>query len=211
MKPGEIKHNLIGKRFGRWLVEGLSHQDSNGLPYWHCICDCGARKAVRAASLLSGRSTSCGCYHKEKVSIHNMTGVPTFISWSSMKNRCTNQNSPDYYRYGGIGIKICDRWMNSFDNFLADMGERPKGLTLDRIDNEGDYTPENCRWATTIEQLSNRRNTVKIDYNGKKLTLRELSEISGMKIRVIRDRINAGWPTEKALFTKNRKQPNRSQ
>lgn len=197
--------DLSGKEFGRLKVIERSHLGKHGEIYWLCICRCGSYKKVRAYNLTSGLTKSCGCYHKEKVTIHNMTNSKTFNSWSSMKNRCNNPNSPDYFKYGERGIKICDKWLNNFNNFLSDMGERPKGTTLDREDNEGDYEPENCRWATTEQQLSNRRNTVRIDYRGSSKTIRELSDISGMKQKIIRDRLYAGWPVEKALFTPNRK------
>jgi len=196
---------LTGKKFGRLMVIERSHKGKHGEINWLCLCDCGNHTKVRAANLINETTKSCGCYHKEKVSTHNMTGVPTFKSWESMKQRCTNQNSPDYFKYGGRGITICDRWLNSFDSFYEDMGLRPKGTTLDRIDNDGNYEPDNCRWATAIEQLSNRRNTARYMFGDSLKTARELSEISGMKIKTIRDRLYAGWSVEKAMFTPNRK------
>lgn len=200
-----FKLDLTGKKFGRWNVISLSHQNQKGLPYWKCVCDCGVKRVVRGVSLTCGESKSCGCYHKERVSTHNMTGLPTFKSWDSMKQRCTNANSPDYPKYGGRGITVCDRWLNSFDNFLEDMGQRPKSRTLDRKDNNGNYEPDNCRWATVAEQLSNRRNTVKTLYNDTMYTIRELSEISGLKEKIIRDRLYADWPIEKIMVTPSRK------
>lgn len=197
--------DLKGSRFGRWRVLSFSHKNGSDQVYWSCVCDCGTKREVKAASLRSGVSMSCGCYHKDRVTTHGMTKTKTFKSWDSMKQRCANPVSPDYYKYGERGITVCDRWIHSFDNFLEDMGERPKGRTLDRIDNDGNYEKSNCRWATTVEQLSNRRNTVRIYYQGSMKTIRELSELSGMKQKIIRDRVYAGWPIEKALFTKNRK------
>ena len=198
--------DLTGKVFGRLKVYSKAlTKDSHGGIYWSCLCECGNALNVRASSVTMGKSKSCGCYHKDKITTHGMTGTPTFKSWDSMKQRCTNPNSPDYVRYGERGIKVCNRWLNSFDNFLSDMGERPKGKTLDRIDNKGDYVPENCRWATTLEQLSNRSNTIKIMYDGSLKTIRELGVISGMKEKIIRDRLYAGWDIEKILSTPNRK------
>ena len=199
------RKDLTGKIFGRWKVINFSHTNERHQAYWQCICDCGNAKAVKAASLVGGVSVSCGCYHKDRVTIHGMTKTITFKSWESMKQRCTNPNSPDYHKYGGRGIKVCDRWLNSFDSFLEDMGERPKARTLDRIDNEGNYEKSNCRWATTKDQLLNRRNTVKIEYIGSLKTIKELSEISGFKEKLIRDRLYAGWPIDKVISTPNRK------
>ena len=134
-----------------------------------------------------------------------MTGLPTFKSWESMKQRCTNPKAPDYDRYGGRGITICKRWLNSFDNFLEDMGQRPKGTTLDRKENENGYSKANCRWATPKEQLRNRRNTIKIELDGKLQSISEISENSGVSEKLIRDRFYAGWEIQRILKTPNRK------
>lgn len=202
------KIDLSGKRFGRWVVLCYSHKSPTDQAYWSCVCDCGTKRSVKSASLVSGASSSCGCYHKERVTIHGMTRTRTFKSWDSMKQRCTNPKSPDYHKYGGRGIKICDRWLHNFDNFIEDMGERPKGRTLDRIDNNKNYEKSNCRWATSDEQLSNRRNTIKIEYYGCLLTIKELSEVTGIEEKLIRDRHRAGWSVKKIVSTPNRKSKN---
>lgn len=157
IKRIEFRLELSGKVFGRWTVIDFSHKNIRGEMYWNCICECGKQRPVSSNGLTRGKSVSCGCFHKERVTTHGMTKTKTFKSWESMKQRCTNEKSPDYHRYGARGISICERWVNSFENFLSDMGERPEGLTLDRIDVNGNYEPTNCKWSTLSEQNKNQR------------------------------------------------------
>lgn len=193
------RDDLTGKRFGRWTVTGFSHKGSTGEIYWACACSCGAERPVKAESLRKGRSTSCGCFHREAVSTHGMYGLPTFKSWESMKQRCLNPNAPDYGRYGGRGIKVCDQWVNSFDQFFRDMGERPAGSTLDRIDNDGDYGPGNCRWADLKTQQRNRRCMPTLTVNGETKTYPEWSEQTGIPPAVIAWRLAKQWPVERII------------
>jgi hypothetical protein len=152
--------NLTGRRFGRWTVISRAGTVCKQAR-WNCLCDCGSTSVVYGGNLRNGASTSCGCYFSEALiarqTIHGKSGTPTFNSWASMWDRCTNENANQFKDYGGRGIKVCERW-KSFVNFLADMGEKPDALTLDRYpNNNGNYEPGNCRWATRSQQNRNRR------------------------------------------------------
>lgn len=151
-------------RFGRMLVVKFSHRVGEGTKArrcFVCLCDCGVTKTVRLADLVAGKIVSCGCYGKEVSSRllfkHGLKNTPEYTSYRGMLNRCYQKKHRSYYRYGGRGIGVCPQWRHDFLQFLKDMGPRPKGLSLDRINNEGNYEPNNCRWATAVEQARNRR------------------------------------------------------
>lgn len=157
--------NLAGQTFGRWTALSLSPiRSTNGQRQWNCVCACGTMAIVRAGNLRHGRTFSCGCVRTEKAIkqlremnvTHDATNTPEYHTWRSMQDRCRNPNSHAWKWYGGRGITICERW-RKFENFLADMGERPPGLTLDRINYNGNYEPGNCRWATWAVQGANKR------------------------------------------------------
>jgi hypothetical protein len=143
-----------------------------------------------------GETRSCGCDKKSRT--HGMTHFSTFKSWQSMKDRCENSSNIGYARYGGRGIAVCARWQ-SFENFLADMGERPAGTTIDRIDNDGNYEPGNCRWATQVEQSNNRSSSRLLTHKGETMTVAEWAERTGMKHATILHRLNRGWSVSDAL------------
>lgn len=162
--------DLTGRRSDRLVVIGYGGKDGRR-HYWICECDCGTRKRIERGNLLSGRVLSCGCVARENARnnmalhreaftgarrTHGLTNTSLFRSWNAMIQRCTNPNRDNYPYYGGRGIKVCDRW-KSFAAFAEDMGERPEGKTLDRINTNGDYEPGNCRWASFAEQMKSRR------------------------------------------------------
>lgn len=162
--PAGLIH-LEGQIFGRLTVIGRSTVKSGDCFKWTCQCDCGKTKAVDGGNLRHGRTTSCGCIQKERAAASNMTHgavrSPEYKSWQAMKTRCLNPRNRKFPDYGGRGITICQEWVNDFTIFLWDMGPRPAGHTLDRKDNDGPYSKTNCRWATSLMQRHNRRDSPK--------------------------------------------------
>lgn len=163
-----------------------------------CSCVCGKIKDIYLNDITSGKTKSCGCYSANNSRInaikrntkHNLYYTPEYNSWSSMKKRCLNKTHKSYDDYGGRGIDICESWLNSFDNFISDMGfKKSKDLSLDRIDNNKGYYKENCRWATRKQQGRNQRTNVFIEFNGQKKTLAEWSEIYNIEYNKLRYRI----------------------
>lgn len=201
--------DIIGWRYGRWTVTRFSHNrvKKNGHldTHWVCHCDCGTERPVSMANLVLGYTKSCGCYKRDKSTTHGMSrGAkkhPLYNMWKSMRWRCQNPNAPRYDRYGGRGIFVCDKW-GTFLGFLEDMLPTWKpGLTLDRIDNDGPYTKENCRWATVETQMNNISKNVRIIYKGESKTVMEIVRLGVSKVceDTLRNRLERGWTIEDAL------------
>jgi hypothetical protein len=191
---------LTGRRFGKLTVissqpkpKGLCGRNAN--QYWLCHCDCGNSVVVRGDAILRGQE-SCGCVN----ATHRQSRTPIYRVWQGMKARCTNPNSTAYSCYGGRGITICTRWLRSFEAFFADMGGgyRP-GLELERMDNDGPYAPENCRWATRHEQMSNTRGNHYLTHNGISLTVTQWASVLGVRVGLLRNRLHMGWPVDRTL------------
>ena len=199
--------DITGQKFGRLKVIRIAGKDKHNKYKWLCACECGNTKTILGNSLRDGMTKSCGCLVEERMAtmgrkskIHGMINGAEYKSWQSMKARCLNKNNPKYKIYGGRGITICKRWLDSFEKFYADMGKRSKGKTLDRRNNNGNYCPENCRWASVKEQGRNKRNNVVMTYKGKTLCLVEWAEIIKINPITLRNRLYKGWGVEKVLF-----------
>lgn len=206
MNPRRL--DLVGRRFGRLLVIGMA-PPQRGFSHWLCECDCGNTKVVRGTSLTSNAIRSCGCLHREQAAVNiriakaaqTKTGLSrhaTYGTWTNMKHRCSDPSNINYPRYGGRGIRVCERWMD-YGNFIADMGLKPPRMTLERINNDADYQPGNCRWASKTEQANNRRSNHLLSLNGRSDTIANWSRKLRIPMNVLRGRVYRGWPDHKAL------------
>lgn len=198
-----VRQNIVGERFGLLTVTRMTEKRNKSLEIlWECLCDCGTTVLKSKTYLKNHPHPSCGCQE-------HLTKKSGYKSWATMIQRCYNKNTEEYKYYGGRGIKVCDKWLEGFYNFYLDMGDRPEGFTLDRIDVNGDYEKENCRWATIKEQSTNKRNTIHVAFNGSDVTLRELSELCGISRATLYSRICVcGWSVKDAITKplKNNKQ-----
>lgn len=212
MRNNVTKH-APGERFGRLTV---LREDPQAYPdrkvRWVCQCDCGTVKSINGRYLRSGDTRSCGCWGDEnrrrpepRTLKHGLAGgtsdgrPPEYHVWVIMRQRCRDTNDRSYHRYGGRGIVVCSEW-NDFAVFYRDMGPRPTPRhSIDRIDNDGPYSPGNCRWATSAEQANNRRTTRRLTHEGETLTLAEWSKVTGIKATTLYNRIWSGWPPSRAL------------
>ena len=206
MEAGVKLRDLTGKRFGRWtaLDVAIAH-DVRTYVRWRCVCDCGTTKYVAGVSLVNGDSRSCGCMRGEQIkarrTTHGLSRSVEYSVWRNMHARCHDPKNKAYANYGGRGIRVCDRW-GSFEAFLSDMGERPDGMTLERSDNELNYSMENCRWASRAEQQRNTRRTVLVTSQGSTRTLTEWAAVSGIKFSTLAYRLKQGVAVDDALSIK---------
>lgn len=203
--------DLVGRRFGRYVVIRLVDrvQTTNGTvrPRWLCRCDCGTTRVVQGASLRSSGTLSCGCINRENVvqrctkhgHASRAATTPEWRTWAAMRQRCHNPRSKTYAYYGGRGIEVCPEWRDDFSRFLADMGPRPRGTSLDRIDNDGMYCPSNCRWATPKEQRANCRRIHWVEFQGQRMNMSQAAEKFHINREALKYRLSRGWPAERAL------------
>jgi hypothetical protein len=198
--------DLVGQKFNRWTVISFSHT-YKGKAFWNCMCDCGTKKTVTGTALTGGGSQSCGCarvdFVTDKNTTHGLSKHPLYSVWQGIHSRCRGYNLKDIPCYVDTGITVCERWSgpDGFVNFLEDMGERPEGTQIDRINNSKGYSPENCRWVTSKENNRNRRSNRKITFNGKSQCISEWSEETGLSKGVIKSRLDNAWSIELALTT----------
>ena len=181
------KVDLTGQKFNRLTV--IAKERINKNTFWIVVCDCGNTTKVDSTSLVRGRTKSCGCLSRERSTTHNLSGTPTYKSWQAMMQRCTNIHDDNYPHYGARGISVCDKW-RTFEGFYEDMGDRPDSTTLDRIDVNGNYSKENCRWATNETQQNNKRTNTRIKFNGKVQTLAQWARELNVDYELLVSRIS---------------------
>lgn len=217
IKMSKRTKNLVGEKFGRWVVLEFAGY-KNKKAHWLCKCDCGKEKIVCGKNLILGKTKSCGCLHNEQIveyftkhgdrSLKNTTRLYTI--WKNMRSRCCNSNNPKFNRYGGRGIKICDEWYNSYSCFRdwALSNGYLENLTIDRINNDGNYEPSNCRWATTKEQSRNRSTNVFLEHNGQIFVQKDFAKIIGIDRHTLSKKINEGMSVEEIIKYAQKKQKN---
>lgn len=192
----------VGERYGRLVVVARAENkvEPSGAvrAQWECRCDCGGTNVVAGHTLSRGRTRSCGCLLREKESKHGMALTPIYRVWNLMKQRCTNPNNAHWASYGGRGITLHPSWAD-FEAFYRDMGDRPTGMTLERVDNEKGYEPGNVIWASRLDQANNRRTNILLTFNGKTQTIAEWGRETGFGKSVILGRLGSGWAVERAL------------
>jgi len=215
MKTSSIK-DRIGQRIGKLVVieraankiEIAKSGKKSVRACWLCVCDCGGlitasghnlSKALSNPEKTSG-TRSCGCLMGKGGLKHGMSASKDYNAWSNIVQRCLNENCTNYSCYGGRGITVCDEWL-TFEGFYKDMGERPEGMTIDRIDNDKGYYKENCKWATKETQANNRRSNVILEYNDKTMTIAQWAREIGITKGALKSRIERGWTVERALTT----------
>lgn len=198
--PGNRLVDMTGQKFGRLTVLYRVGTSSAGTAVWLCRCSCGTEKPVSRRQLMIGETVSCGCQRKERLTTHGATKTPEFKAWTGMRNRCYYPGQDSFEHYGGRGIRVCERWRSSFENFLVDMGPKPTPKhSLDRINPDGDYEPDNCRWATTFQQANNKSSNRPIEYQGRTQTVAQWARDFNLDPRTVLSRLRRGWSVEDTL------------
>lgn len=206
--------DLTGQRFARLQV--IERKTVGRELLWVCRCDCGKFIETRGFKLRRGGTKSCGCLRIERLAEsrrqHGLCDTPTYRSWQMARHRCSNPNNVAYGNYGGRGIRMCDAWASDYLVFLADMGERPAGKTLDRVDPMLGYQPGNCRWATPVEQTLTKRNTKLVEWSGEQTTVRAVARIAGVSATTLYEHLKRGLCLQDAvLHAKRHARPRRHQ
>jgi hypothetical protein len=211
MPKAECYSSYIGKRFGKLEVVEFSRMAKHSIAMVNVNCDCGCKKEIRLASLKSGRVVSCGCYklntYKERKLKHHGKGTDLYNIWCSIKQRCQSESCKSYPAYGGRGIDICQEWSDDFSIFRrwCKSNGYKKGLSIDRIDNDKGYYPDNCRWTNIFIQANNTRRNIFWTHSGERKTISEWARSVGIESRTLHDRVyKLGWEIDKALTTKVR-------
>lgn len=204
--------DLTGKTYARLTVISYSHTKPGGKVHWVCKCSCGKTTIVRSDQLKDGNTTSCGCRQKETLLLREthseaFKGKKTheYRAYHNMKARCLNKNHKHYHNYGGRGIIICDRWLESYANFLTDVGRAPgDDFSLDRINNDLNYEPGNCKWSTFSEQQNNKRTCRYLTFFGERKTLTQWAKTCGIDPRTLHYRAVNNWPCDRFFLKPNR-------
>lgn len=204
----------VGDEHGRLTAVRYSHHDKHRAANWLFKCECGSDYIARPDQVRRGVIVSCGCYREEKAAErtsarathgHSSNGKLSseYNSWRNMRDRCDNPANEMFQNYGGRGIKVCERWDNSFENFLADMGPKQPGQTVDRIEVNGNYEPGNCRWLSHKDQMRNMRTNRIVTYQGREMTLAEACELSGLPRSRLAARLRAGWSMDRIFSSED--------
>jgi hypothetical protein len=197
---------MTGKKFGKLTVLRNDGRNRHGFIFWLCLCDCGREVSVDGYLLRIGKTKSCGCIHKSMITKHGHSSEPEYYAWKGMIRRCTNPEDGGFKNYGGRGIKVCERWL-CLENFLEDMGKKPFPFSsIDRINNDKGYEPNNCRWATLEQQALNKRSNLKLTHDEKTLTITEWARELGIERMTLFARVYRGWSVDQCLETPIQKQ-----
>jgi len=189
----------INAPYGRLTVIKDAGRTSYGRRQFECLCSCGNTIIAESSNIERGHTSSCGCLRDELQFKHGMSQSKEFMIWASMRARCNNKNSQNYKFYGARGIKVCGRWDKSFKAFYEDMGSKPDGHSINRVNNDGNYEPSNCEWSTAKNQMNNMQGNHNITFKGITKTLTEWSEKFGLKSPTVRRRLKKGWSVANAL------------